>query len=254
MLAKEYQSAIDIDEIKHLSSSSERKVYKQKGRKKCLKRFEENYGQGSVDEFKEMIEDPHSSLAEIGRYFGFSRENARLLYRKIYGFPYTETHKKKLEGKRRIREELKQKKAVKSRSKRKFYIDRVMEKAESLGFTIMARSSGNPNNILINDCKVNIKGAFRPIQVCKNGYFSISRTNLERKDCDFFICVCRFRGNDIYYVIPYNAMPKYGANIPVDNHSTGGKRPSTQRNTKYSQFKEAWDLVAKSEEQKSKDV
>ena len=117
----------------------------------------------------------------------------------------------------------------------------------------MARSTGNPNNVLINNYKVNIKGVSRPIQIRNNEYFSVSRTNLKRKDCDFFICVCRFREDDIYYVIPYDAMPKYGTNIPIGNHSAGDKRPSKQRSrsSKYSRFKEAWDLLAKSGEQKA---
>ena len=251
MLTEDYQHTTDTERGGYILCRGDREFHDAKRQKRFLKRFEDNYGQGSLDIFKEIIEDTYSTLADIARYFGFSRENARLLYQKIYGFPYTIAHKKKLEEKRKIREGPKQKKAVQLKSKRRFYIDRVMEKAESLGFTIIARSTGNLNNILINDWKVNIKGASGPIHVSKNGYFSISRTNLERKDCDFFICVCQSVENDTYYVIPYDAMPKYGANIPIDNHSKGKKRPSTQRNSKYSQFKEAWDLLAKSREKKA---
>ncbi len=251
MLTEDYQSSINMERVRYVSRKTDRKVYEAKKRERFFKRFEDDYGQGSVDEFKEIIEDPSSSLAEIGRYYGFSRENARLIYRKIYGFPYTQAYKKKLEARRKVRERLRQGGAVKLKRKRRLYIDKVMQKAESLGFSAMTRSTGNPNNILINGYKVNIKGAPRPIQVNKNGYFSISRTNLERKDCDFFICLCRSVGNDTYYVIPYDAMPKYGANMPVDKHGQGEKRSSTHRSSKYSQFKEAWDLITKSGEQRA---
>ena len=244
MLSKGCQLTTDIEREGHISCRGDREFYETKRQGRFFKRFENNYGHGSVDTFKEMIEGSYSTLADVARYFGFSREYARLVYKKIYGFPYTETHKKKLETKRKIKEELKQKEAVQLKGKRKFYIDRVMEKAESLGFTTIMRSTGNPNNILINDCKVNIKGASRPIQVRKNWYFSISRTNLDRKDCDFFVCVCRSNGNDTYYVIPYYAMPKFGANIPVDNYCAGEKTPYSQRNSKYLRFKEAWGLLA----------
>ena len=245
MLSKGCQLKTHIEKGEQILCRGDREFHDAKRQGRFFKKFEGNYGHGSVDDFKKIIESPYSTLADVARSFGFSREYARLVYRKIYGFSYTETHKNKLEGKRKIREELKQKEAVQLKNKRKLYINRVMTKAQGLGFTIMSRSFGSPNNILINDCKVNIKGSSRPIQICKNWYFHISKTNLERKDCDFFICVCRVRGNDIYYIIPYNAMPKYGANIPVDNHSTGEKRPSKQKNTKYSKFKEAWDLIAK---------
>jgi hypothetical protein len=67
----------------------------------------------------------------------------------------------------------------------------------------------------------------------KNMYSKISRKKSGREDCDFFICVCQENGNNAHYIIPYDAMPKAGISIPIHP----GK-------SKYSQFREAWDLLA----------
>ena len=44
-----------------------------------------------------IIESPHSSLADVARHFGFSREYARQVYKNIYGHPYTKVYREKLE-------------------------------------------------------------------------------------------------------------------------------------------------------------
>lgn len=131
MLTKNHQSIANIDRTGRLSCKT-KKAPEAKRRERFFKRFEYNYGQGSVDEFKDIIKAPNSSLAEVGRYYGFSRENARLLYQKIYGFPYTQTHKKKLEARRKTRDKRRQQGAAKLKRKRRLYIDKVMQKAEFL--------------------------------------------------------------------------------------------------------------------------
>ncbi len=59
------------------------------------RRFDRKYGKGSVERFKKMVENPDSTLAETGRHFGFSKEYARQVYKRIYGSAYTEAFKKK---------------------------------------------------------------------------------------------------------------------------------------------------------------
>jgi hypothetical protein len=59
------------------------------------RRFERTYGLGAVETFKKMIENPDNSLSDVGRHFGFSRQNARHVYKKIYYRPYTEAYKRK---------------------------------------------------------------------------------------------------------------------------------------------------------------
>ncbi|MBW2346058.1 MAG: hypothetical protein JRF53_19105 [Deltaproteobacteria bacterium] len=59
------------------------------------RRFERTYGLGAVETFKKMIENPDNSLSDVARHFGFSRQNAWHVYKKIYDRPYTEAYKRK---------------------------------------------------------------------------------------------------------------------------------------------------------------
>jgi len=59
------------------------------------RRFDRRYGEGAVEEFKKMIENPTSTLDDIGRHYGFSKEYARQVYKNIYGYAYTEAYKRK---------------------------------------------------------------------------------------------------------------------------------------------------------------
>ena len=73
-----------------------RRRYQRKGVDSPLGLFKQRYGPDAIRRFQGIIEDPYSSLADVGRQFGFTRENARQIYEKIYGFSYTETYKKKI--------------------------------------------------------------------------------------------------------------------------------------------------------------
>ena len=72
------------------------KIYEKKRLESFSRRFEEIYGGGSVTVFQRIAKDPRKSLADVGAYFGFSREYARQVFRKINGYPYTITHKEKV--------------------------------------------------------------------------------------------------------------------------------------------------------------
>jgi hypothetical protein len=196
-----------------------------------FERFEEKYGKGSIATFRKIIEDSQATLAEVGRHFGFSREYARLLYQKIYGFPYTET----LREKREVLRKLKHEKITRLKAKRISFIARMIEMARFQGSTL--EINGNPHNILINGYKINIKMASGKSSAGKNRYFGISRKKLRREACDFFICVCQENGNNTHYIIPYDVMPGGGINIPIH-----------PERSKYLQFREAWRLLAKDRE------
>jgi hypothetical protein len=64
-------------------------------------RFERKYGKGSVARFKSLIENPTTSLADVGNRFGFSREYARQVYREIFGYPYSVAYRRKKEERQR---------------------------------------------------------------------------------------------------------------------------------------------------------
>ena len=77
-----------------------KKIYGIKRSNCFTRRFDERYGKGSIKTFRRIIESPYSSLAEVARHFGFSREYARQVYMNIYGHPYTKVHREKLEIRR----------------------------------------------------------------------------------------------------------------------------------------------------------
>jgi len=59
------------------------------------RRFERRHGLGAVETFKRMIENPDTSLSDVARHFGFSRQNAWQVYTKIFKRPYTQAHERK---------------------------------------------------------------------------------------------------------------------------------------------------------------
>lgn len=67
------------------------------------RRFERTYGLGARERFKRMVEAPGNSLSDAARHFGFSRQNAWQVYKKIFKRPYAEALKEKAwKGDKRI--------------------------------------------------------------------------------------------------------------------------------------------------------
>jgi hypothetical protein len=59
------------------------------------RRFDRTYGLGAVETFKKMVDDPDNSLSDVARHFGFTRQYAWQVYKKIYDCLYTEVYKRK---------------------------------------------------------------------------------------------------------------------------------------------------------------
>ena len=74
-----------------------KKIYGIKRSNCFTRRFDARYGKDSTKTFQRIIESPHSSLADVAKHFGFSREYARQVYKNIYGYPYTKVYREKLE-------------------------------------------------------------------------------------------------------------------------------------------------------------
>lgn len=95
------------------------------------RRFDRKYGKGSVERFKKMAENPDSTLAEIGKHFGFSKEYARQVYKRIYGSAYTEAFKKKRLAKK--------KKGLTGRTKRSKQFGDLTEVSKKMKFMGLAK-------------------------------------------------------------------------------------------------------------------
>lgn len=95
------------------------------------RRFDRKYGKGSVERFKKMAENPDTTLAEIGKHFGFSKEYARQAYKRIYGSAYTEAFKKKRLAKK--------KKGLTGRTKRSKQFGDLTEVSKKMKFMGLAK-------------------------------------------------------------------------------------------------------------------
>jgi hypothetical protein len=209
-----------------------RKQYRTKRADSTLMRLETRYGPGFVIRFKSIIEDPFSSLAEVGRHFGFSREYVRRIFKKIYRFPYTEIHKKKMLL-RRLKAD-----SIKFSSGRLMYVKRVKDKITKMGLDpkilIKAKSLFLLTN---NNFRVAVLHSSKLRQICNGKYFYVNVINEQRRGCDFFILSYLNNGDSGYYIIPNECMPKKGALIAISTNNANGK---------YSRFKDAWQLLVNS--------
>lgn len=206
-----------------------RKDYGIKRANGFLRRFECTYGTGAVETFKKLIERPDTSLTDVGGHFGFSREYARHVYKKIYGRPYTEAYKRKrlLKQKKRVAEKRKT-------SKRAGALIKVEEKMKSLGLPYHVTYNGNSYTIFTNGYKVGFRISSTTTLINKREYFRINNAARSNEQDDFLVCLCRKRAKDVYFIIPSTAMPKALVSLMPE---------STPEQSKYAQFKEAWHLL-----------
>jgi hypothetical protein len=214
-----------------------RKEYGIKRADGFLRRFERAYGLGAVETFKELVERPNTSLREVGGHFGFTREYARHVYKKIYGRPYTEAYRRKrlLRRKKRLAEK-------RNNSKRAGALMKVGEKMKSLGLPHNIKTNGNSYIIFTNGYKLGFRISSTPTLINNREYFRINNAMEAKEHVDFIVCVCRQGAKDIYFIIPSTAMPK--ALVSLMPKATNGQ-------SKYAQFKEAWHLLEHKDREES---
>jgi hypothetical protein len=222
----------EIVDTLHVSIPTVRTLRKEYGMKRAdssLRRFESTYGPGAVRRFKDIIEDPCASLADVGRSFGFTRKNARRIYHKIYGSPYTEAHQKKMLL-RRSKPDL-----LQCPSRRLRYVTAVQDKMISMGLepTVVMRAK---SHFLVtnNNLSVAVLHNSKLRQIGNKKYLPVSAITKQRQDCDFFIVSYCHNGDRDYFIIPHAFMPKKGTLIPIS--------PPHSKN-KYLPFKNAWDVL-----------
>jgi len=195
------------------------------------RRFERTYGKGAIETFKRIISDTNNSLADVARHFQFSRENARRIYKRIYGCPYTEAYKKKLLERR-------EKKLVEGRGKSGRIGDlmNIMDKMNSMGIASRVTNTGHGRVMLTNGYKLGLTVAATPVMIGEKHYFRFNNSKCTHQDLDFFICLCKSESVDIHFIIPIKAMPPkcIVSLLPT----------ATEEQSKYTQFREAWHLLS----------
>lgn len=193
------------------------------------KQFKVKYGSCAVEKFKTMIEDPDTSLADVGRYFGFSREYARQAYMTLNGKPYTET----LERKRTI------KKNRKGRDTKKNpvpgVISDIITKLTSIGYKPEFMSPGSSYWISVNNYTILLRSASSPVKTGKQFYFQLSLSKNHIKwEYDFCICILKYEPEDVFYIIPSDELTGYSMSLPASENADGKK---------YGKYLEAWHLL-----------
>ena len=206
-----------------------RKEYGIKRANGFLRRFESVYGLGAVETFKELVERPNTSLADVGGHFGFTREYARHVYKKVYGRPYTKAYRRKrlLRQKKRLAEK-------RNKSKRAGALMKMGERMNSLGLPHSIKTNGNSYIISTNGYKLGLRISSKPTLINNREYFRINNAVGAKEHLDFVVCVCKKGAKDTFFIIPSTAMPK--ALVSLMPEATDGQ-------SKYAQFKEAWHLL-----------
>lgn len=193
------------------------------------RRFESTYGKWAIEKFKKMIENPDNSLTDVGRHFGFSKEYARYVYKKIYGHAYTEAYKRKRQARKAKRLSEKRQK-----SKQMKKLIKVRQKLESMGLNYTINKKGRSYTILTNGYTLGVRRSSTPVMIGKKRYFRYNNQTWSNEDYDFIICLCKNGKEDIHFIIPSKAMPKSIISLLPE---------ATPRESKYAQFREAWNLL-----------
>ena len=224
----------EIARILNVSTTSIRKLRNTYGIKRAngfSRRFENLHGMGAVETFKKLIENPDISLTDVGKHFQFSREYARQVFQKLYGYPYTDTYKRKqvLRRKKRISNG-----SGNGVSNLKGKYRKVRRKIESMGLLVDVKESESYSLTLNNGYKLAIRATSTPVLIGNNQYYRINNAKCAIQDFDFFICLCKYSKEDIHFIIPSDIMPKSVLTLLP-------KAGPDQ--SKYAPFKEAWNLL-----------
>jgi hypothetical protein len=193
------------------------------------RRFEITYGTGAVETFKNMIEDPKNSLTDVGKQFNFTREYARQVFQKLYGYPYTRTYKRKQELKRKERLS-----NGNGGSNLDGKLKEVTKKIKSMGLLNDGEERKGLSLTLSNGYKLAIRATSTPVSIGKKQYYRINNSKCEVRDFDFFLCLCKQYKEDIHFIIPSDIMPR---SILTLLPNAGPEQ------SKYTRFREAWNLL-----------
>ena len=194
-----------------------------------VKRFERKYGKGSVAVFIAIIEKVSSNLSDVARVFGFTREYARHVYKKIYGVPYGKMREAKLQLRRKARIEKNDREG-----KNRAYLREIGERIRSIGLDYELRKKARFYFYLSNGKTVGIRRCKSPLRIGNVQYYRFNNFAWSPDEFDFLVLRCEGRRRSTHYVIPHQFMPKRIVSLNPE---------SIRSSTKYGRFKEAWHLL-----------
>jgi hypothetical protein len=208
---------------------------------KTLQKLEKKYGLDVIRVFQWLIEYPFITLQDVGDFFGFTRENTRLIFKKIYGFPYSLLYARKLGFQKKVRESLSIKRL--SHSRRFLYEHLIIMEARRHGLVCNYHLKDYPFELRINGKTIGPRIAVRKVKLKYDSDLKYYRCAGKKIPYDFFICVCHHEKEFIYYIIPGDVLPKGGAYLPDPTKYKDSSKLVNKKRSKYLPFLEAWDLL-----------
>lgn len=225
---------------------------------KKIERFNQKYkDKGGYAQLLKMIEGL-ATLDQIGKHFGFSRQNSAGIYKSFFDKNYGEIQKRRrlrrqmdmlntccdLGETQKFLEDMK-----KFRSAKKIgYIRLVKKVAEDHGHNVvLKRKRSGALEVFINGYKCSISGSetqtiyHYPQNHPPSVYY---RFAISTKNVDFCIFVLELKDHYTLYIIPYEKIRHLTLITLKDNYQREkGRRGNTS--SKYAIYKNRWDLLAK---------
>lgn len=217
------------------------------------KRLIERYGREIINDLKAVKTQQYWNLTEVGKKYGFSREYARRLFKKVFGKSVTKYEKAKTV--KRTAEIKSMNCANDPRHKMANYKGGhpkagakaellVFNKCKELGFDVEIPCN-QVYDLKINGFNVDVKSSSREQKMLKKGqvgnrssYYYFGTRPRQHAQCDFY--VCHAIPIDTFYIIPKQIMAPTGCHIRANNIRYRAYIP---KRVDYDQYKEAWHLL-----------
>jgi len=213
-----------------------------------IKNITNRYGEEILTDMKDLDTKPYWNLTEFSKKYGFTREYARQIYKKITGNPYgisskAKTAKIKREAKRiscandpryKIAE---YKDGSKQIAGAKIEL-RFMQECEKNGINVGIPCKGT-NDFKVNGFNIEVKSNSRKRlmnqkTLTKQCSYSIRKNQLE--EADFFACYHPLESK--FFIIPKSAvLPRKSVSI------SGTKSNHPLAKNRYWEYKDAWHLL-----------
>ncbi len=205
----------------------------------CIKNLKKKYGENVLKDFKCFEKNKSPNLAEIGRKYNFTREQARKFYDKLILKPIIPKNKKakkyhedpawKNDPRYKFSEYKKGSNGVwKGVEAEKIFFDECVVR----GFNIEILNN-NSIDIKINGYLIDVKSAHTAFFVPggKTVCVKFRLTRKQKKAIDFAACYHGLK--KVFYIIPRD---EFGKNISLVIHMP-------EKNNRYEKYKDAWHLL-----------
>ncbi|MCD6595834.1 hypothetical protein J7L68_09215 [bacterium] len=227
-------------------------------KKKKIERFDKKYrDKGGFKKFLDMVKNL-CTLEEIGKHFGYSRQNTAGLYRSFFNDGYGGIQR--LRRERQIKEQFKsyedlQNLKDKLIAKKKFrsakkieYIILVKKISEEMGYDVqIRRKRSGALEVFINNYKTTISGTQTqtiyhiPKDHPPSVYF---RFAVPSKPTDFCIFIIEVDKSYTYHIIPFDEI-KHLTLITLKESYVRERKTRGNKSSKYAIYRNRWDLLAK---------